>query len=720
MMVPRTTTKPRQLVILSGIFVLTISLCKSAVAQEATETPPPEMAPPAENAVEPAAALTEEAVPVVTLNVENGSMTQVLKAFSLQTGKSIVIGPEVVSTNVNVHLSDVAWDDALEVILKPYGYGYTTTGKAIVVNRLDKIAAVKAVEPLQSKVFTLKYLDASDIKETIEKHLSGRGSMSVLTRKGLVGWQTDSTSRYTSSRSGGSTLGMREREEAPPEELQKSKTFIITDIPSVIESVQSILAEVDVKPVQVLIEAKFMEVNVNYLKDIGVDFYMELDDFTADSLFSLVEPNGFKPAASSLQGDPLNARGAFSFSPMDDPTADIFLRLLQEDDDSNLLSSPKVLTLNNQEATIIVGTKFPIIRSNTSGLTTAVTSTSLEYYESIGIQLNVVPQVCNDDQINMIVHPSVSEKEGETSGITSTGDTTSALTTYPIISVREVETQIILKDGETVVIGGLMQQRAGKSVFKVPLLGDIPYLGYLFRRTVNSTDNIELLVFLKATIIDPDSYAQTSADEHDALDAKRIVNKNKEKAETEMATEAVMDPVPEAAETVEAPMMEMPVAVEAATEMPAEETPAEMEGPWTVTEGATAAMEAEMPAEETAPAMMEEAPAMTETEMPAEQTAPAMEEAPAEEMAPAMEEAPAEEVAPAMEEAPAAVEAEAPAAEAAPAMEEAPAMMEEAIPATTNADTSVETNVDVNIDPAAEVEQIMKAAEDSATSEGSI
>jgi type IV pilus secretin PilQ/predicted competence protein len=496
---------------MSGIFALTISLCAHSIAQESTN---PASVTPELGAAE----MVTESVPVpqVTLNVENGDMAQVLKAFSLQTGKSIVIGPEVVSSNVNVHLSEVDWNDALEVILKPYGYGYTTTGKAIVVNRLDKIALVKAVEPLESKVFTLHYLDASDIKETIEKHLSTRGNMSVLQRKGLIGWKSDASKGRGNSRSGTSTMGIRERA-VTGEDTQKSKTFIITDIPSVLASVEQILMEVDLRPQQVLIEAQFMEVNVNYLRDIGVDFTrLDVGDFTFSSEFSAVAPNAFNPAAELSGG---SSRQVFSQLKLDSSDAEIFLRVLQEDDDSNLLSAPKIMTLNNHEATIVVGTKFPIIESDTSGDSTSVTSTSLEYYENIGIQLNVVPQVCAENQINMIVHPSVSEQTGETAGVTGV---TSAVTSYPIISVREVETQILLNDGETVVIGGLMSQRDGKSVFKIPLLGDIPILGRLFRRNVDSTKNVELLIFLKANIIDQDNYASHSSAQMEALQSKRI------------------------------------------------------------------------------------------------------------------------------------------------------------------------------------------------------
>jgi general secretion pathway protein D len=451
---------------------------------------------------------------------------------------------------VNVHLSDVEWSDALEVILKPYGYGYTTTGKAIVVNRLDKIAAVKAVEPLESKVFTLKYLDASDIKDTIEKHLSLRGNMSVLHSKGLVGWKTADAAR-ASSRSGGNTLGKRERDDAATEELQKSKIFIVTDIPSVLKSVASILAEVDLEPKQVLIEAKFLEVSASYLQDVGVDFSrVDLGDITLSSELSAVAPNAFN-AAAELSGGA--GRSVFGQLKLDSSDADAFLRVLQEDDSSNLLSAPKIMTLNNQEATIVVGTKFPIIESDTTGSGTSVTSTSLEYYENIGIQLNVVPQVCDNNQINMIVHPSVSEKEGTTTGISGGGSAT--VTEYPIISIREVETQILLNNDQTVVIGGLMVQRGGKSSFKIPLLGDVPYLGRLFRRDVDSTENIELLIFLKATIIDQGKYAATSLDEQNALNGKMLASQKKEVGS--MACSAC---TPDQACTMCAPPVEAPAA----------------------------------------------------------------------------------------------------------------------------------------------------------------
>ena len=177
-----------------------------------------------------------------------------------------------------------------------------------------------------------------------------------------------------------------------------------------------------------------------------------------------------------------------------------------------MLSAPRILTQNNQEAAILVGEKFPIIESqnNSAGGASAVTSTSLSYYENIGIQLNVIPQVCADDYINMIVHPTVSSIAGFESGIVSTGGEESSGTQYPRLKVREAQTQVLLKSADTVAIGGLQNEVQKDSVYGVPFLQDIPFLGRLFRRETTKNAKIDLLILIKATIVDNASYSVQS------------------------------------------------------------------------------------------------------------------------------------------------------------------------------------------------------------------
>ncbi len=158
---------------------------------------------------------------------------------------------------------------------------------------------------------------------------------------------------------------------------------------------------------------------------------------------------------------------------------------------ANVLSSPRIVTLNNQEARILVGEKFPILtyQNTPVGGGSVQTQVTLEYYEKIGIQLAVVPQICEGGRISMIVRPSVSDR-------------ISLVETYPVLSTREAETQILLRSGETIVIGGLVRERERSETFRVPLLGDIPLLGALFRRETKVKDKVDLLIFLTATILE--------------------------------------------------------------------------------------------------------------------------------------------------------------------------------------------------------------------------
>ncbi len=493
---------------LAGVIVLTLSmaLIQSASAQE--EPPPVELTANGEVA-------SSDSVPAefVSIHVDGGAMRQVLNSFAMQANRNIVLGPDVTNDTVTIHLNNVQWDNALDVILKPYGYGYREIGNAIVIGELSRLKTLEAVEPLQSRVYKLHYLDANDVRDIIEAQLSSRGTMSIITARGQKGWSFGSAQRRSYSRSG-SSLQKRVREEGE-EKLAKSKTVVVSDVPSVLDSVAETLADIDHIPQQVLIESKFMEVNADLMRDIGVEIsgHFRIDKYPvglAQEFFN-DGPNAFNALSEDLKSsaaDP-SSFGSLSVSGSD---WDFFIKAIEEDEDTETLSAPNVLTLNNQEATIIVGGKFPIIESDVSGDSGNV-SVSLDYYESIGIQLNVVPQICDDGYINMIVHPSVSSIEGFVSaGVGSSrtlGTNTNAntpLAEYPIIKVREVETQILVADGETIGIGGLLEDRETEGVFKVPFLGDIPFLGHLFRRTTKHTKTIDLLIFLSATIVNEDNY----------------------------------------------------------------------------------------------------------------------------------------------------------------------------------------------------------------------
>lgn len=436
----------------------------------------------------------------VTLNVEDALVTQILNAFSRQTGRSIVIGPGI-TERTTVRLNDVSWSEAMDAVLKPFGYVHYEQGEATVVT---------TVTPSDTRVFEIKHLDAGDLEDTIRGMLSPQGKLTKVTTRSQS-WANASQSGGTSV-AGGDTMGKRQRIQED-KELTKSKTIVVTDNQRVLDRISAFLAEVDVSPRQILIEARFIEVNPRVLRDIGLEFgtsggYAQNGNayrYGAQQVNAEVAPANFSPASTPTLSatTPFNAGLNLAFQKLTDIQYGILLHALQEDSSANTLSSPRILTLNNQEASIIVGTKYPIINSDASSASgggAATITTSLRGYEDIGIQLNVLPQLCDNGLISMIVRPSVRELIGTRSGKTVSGEVT-ALTDYPVISTREAETQVVLQGGQTIVIGGLLKDRESKTVIKVPFLGNIPLLGWLFRRETIQNEKIDLLIFLTATMV---------------------------------------------------------------------------------------------------------------------------------------------------------------------------------------------------------------------------
>jgi type II secretory pathway component GspD/PulD (secretin) len=484
----------------------------------------------------------------VTINVKDANIAEVLKAYSLQTGQSIVVGPDVVSDNVNVRLNNIPWEEALDVILKPYGFGYRVVGDTIVISKLENIVTVEGIEPLASKVFTLKFLDAYDIRAICTAQLSTRGKFTILETRGLPGWE------FGGEGTGGAATEAGIRRRRQKEDIQKSKTFVITDVPSAITKIENIIEEMDMLPEQVLIESKFLEINTDNGSQIGLDYISGVERVnplgaTSGSLqpSTLADLNKILNLTTGYP-DPLQTAAAGSLSQesglrlshatIGGQGYDLLFNLIAQDDSANVLSAPKILTINNQEAAMLVGQKYPIIESqNTSSGSGGAgnTATRLDYYENVGIQLNVIPQVCADDYINMIVHPAVSEIEGFETGVVFSGGDQASGTPYPILRIREAETQIMIKSGNAAVIGGLQTERDTEAIEKIPLLGDIPFIGRLFRNETIRREKIDLLIFLKASLVDDASYSEASQRKEEAMQAKMELELVQEAAEAEEA-----------------------------------------------------------------------------------------------------------------------------------------------------------------------------------------
>jgi len=512
-----TVLRVLMIIVTAWVYATTACAAEEAATKAADTTPSVSSAP-----AEATTASIPRAEPVAQEHQQEGNITLDFKDADIQTilrilaekgNVNIIAGKDVTGT-ITVKLVDVPWQKALEVVLKTYDFGYEREGNVIYVSPLEKLRDQKKaqkeladIQPISTEVFVLEYLDANDAKKVIDPQLSPQGKSAVLGIQPKKGWKFASASGGGSS---GVSAGKLERVDGGD---TRSKTLVVSDIPAYIEKVREILRRIDVQPRQIMIETKIVEVSKNKLTDLGIDWgtgetgatstALEPQQLNAraaigtHSLTGQTTPSNFNPKATGLTPD--NSGFKFLYQKLTGDKLQIILHALSEDVNTNMLSNPRIMTLENQEATILVGTKYPILETSVAGTDTTTTTTTMKYYQDIGIQLNVVPQISGDHMINLIVHPAVTSYTDTLKAKSSSG---TVLAEYPIINTREAETQILMTNGDTIVIGGLLKDAKSKSVYSVPILGKIPLLGSLFRRDANDVEKIDLLIFITAKIVD--------------------------------------------------------------------------------------------------------------------------------------------------------------------------------------------------------------------------
>lgn len=482
----------------------------------------------------------------VTLDFKEADIRNILKIISQKSGVNIVATPDVVGT-VTIKLVEVPWERALDIILKSNGFGFQRQGNVILVTKIENMSKIQSEEPLKTEIIDLKFLDAQDAMRILIPMLSTRGKIAVLYAKGQKGW------KFGSFKIGKDTVaaGMQERlAEASRSEIIsveknavgqvvsskmevepsiKSKTLIITDTDSILDRIKTnILPQIDRKPKQVLVEARIMEVNKDRLKDLGLDFGTGTQGAEGAGLFTMNDLNarGSTEIGGSLLGSALKPsnfgakNGASGTNPFDAGLEmvlkkvtgnqfEVIIHALEEDVHANTLSAPRIVTIDNQEASILVGYHTPILKSDVSSDSTTGTSKltqTLDYYQEIGIRLNVVPQVSEEGYINMIIHPSITSSTTSVGAQSVSGNITTT-TSYPIIDVREAQTQVMMKDGETIVIGGLLKDVQTRGTTGIPFLSKIPLIGALFTRETLDNSKIDLLIFITAHVIKDDEFS---------------------------------------------------------------------------------------------------------------------------------------------------------------------------------------------------------------------
>jgi type IV pilus assembly protein PilQ len=370
----------------------------------------------------------------ISMNVEEADIRTVLRSISEFSGMNIVAGSEVKGP-VTVLLHDVPWREALENILKMNDFVASEESGIIRVSTHKDFEQARKLENLTTAVYQIRYARAEKLQAVITKLLTERGKAQADVR---------------------------------------ANALIISDIPPVIQAMDSIMRALDKPTAQVLIEARLVEVDVNNSRELGVNW----------AIGNLSNPLANTRAGGSVDASVTDPAGTFTFGRLENGV-DINARLsaLQEERKAEILSQPSVLINDNEQATILSGKKIPINVLDQSG-------NLVTQFFDVAVKLTVAPHINPSNEVLMTLNPEVSELSGEA---TVTGGI--------IILTSEVNTTLLVKDGETVVIGGVIRSKDGRVERKVPLLHAIPLLGHLFSYSVKTLDKTELLVFVTPHVI---------------------------------------------------------------------------------------------------------------------------------------------------------------------------------------------------------------------------
>ena len=414
--------------------------------------------------------------PPISMELRDVELSDVLRALGQEHGINIIID-EKVTGKVTVSLRNVPLWDAIDSILKGKGFAYIRDGNVV------RVISSGADEDLMTYTATVNYANAKDIEGIITKVLSKRGSIA-----------------------------------SDP----KSNMVVIRDIPSAIERVTQLLKQVDVKTKQIMIEAKIVEVSTNASRELGIQWgtmYRSGDAYIFGGGTSGGGTTGATGTVGAIPGTttgttttttgttPLTGGAGFGGSALNvnlpaavglgsggaigigilakNTILDLQISALETQGSARTLSNPKVMVLDNQEAYIKSGTGILVPTSSTSGTTT---TTSVTEKEAL-LQLKVTPRVINDDQISLKILTS-----------RDVFDFSRSVQGSPPKNTRETQTNLIVKNGETIVIGGIYTETETEGEGGVPWLSKIPVLGWLFKKETKTKDKTELLIFITPRI----------------------------------------------------------------------------------------------------------------------------------------------------------------------------------------------------------------------------
>jgi len=394
---------------------------------------------------------------LITVDYKDAKLSSVLRSLAYSYNLNLVTAREV-KGKITISLWDVTIDEALDAILTVNGYAYTRKGNIIYITAGPGLEGVDVA----TEIIPLKYINAAEASVLLEKIISSKGDIRI---------------------------------------NEVTNSLVLTDFPAFIKRVRKALEEIDTPPVQVLIEAKLVDITEQDFKNMGVTYSLDYKPeglikgiFNRDTEYQeeLAGTQTMAGPSSTLSGGQLKIT-AFTLKGL---SGSATIDALIQDNKAHLLASPSILTLNGKEARIIIGERYPYKEKTQT--TTGTTETTK--FVDIGTTLRVTPWVSPDGNIKMYVHPEVSSL-------------TAQLDAGPRIATREADATIMVKDGETIVIGGLIKRQDDSVKGGIPFLKDIPIIGAAFSNMSGDATSTELVVFITPRIVKEQTMETQDADD---------------------------------------------------------------------------------------------------------------------------------------------------------------------------------------------------------------
>jgi type IV pilus assembly protein PilQ len=398
----------------------------------------------------------------LSLNFQDIEVRSVLQLIADFTGFNIVVS-DTVGGSLTLRLKNVPWDQALDIILKTKGLGMRQTGNVMLIAPSEEIAAreklelesqkqIEELEPLYSEFIQINYAKASAIAGLLKS-----SDTTLLSERGKV--TTD----------------------------ERTNTLLVQDTAAKLADIRKLVATLDIPVRQVLIESRIVVANNDFSRDLGVQFGMSKNS-TFDSGDKFYDISGNQGTRDFLVDLPVASTSGIGLAlgKVDGSfLLDLELTAMEAEGHGEVISNPRVLTSNQKAAYIETGTEVPYQESTSSGATSTA-------FKKAVLSLQVTPQITPDDRIflDLVVNKdSVGEE-------TSDG--------IPTIDTNEIGTQVLVDNGETLVLGGVYEQENRKTVNRVPFFGELPLVDWMFKSTINTNNKAELLIFVTPKIVKED------------------------------------------------------------------------------------------------------------------------------------------------------------------------------------------------------------------------